>query len=168
MKEQFVTYEIALKLKELDFNEECFGYFNEKKNLILASVSADKKFIPFYYTNLYATKWLGSIFSSKNKKNNICVAPLWQQVIDWFRDEKFINIEIIRFPNINKWGFITTNMNIIPKYLSDEEMIIYNNLVTSPNRYDTYEDVRVAAILQAINIIEDEVRSNLGEVPANS
>ena len=59
-------------------------------------------------------------------------------------------------------------MNIIPKYLSDEEMIIYNNLVTSPNRYDTYEDVRVAAILQAINIIEDEVRSNLGEVPANS
>ena len=67
MKEQFVTYEIALKLKELDFNEECFGYFNEKKNLILASVSADKKFIPFYYTNLYATKWLGSIFSSKNK-----------------------------------------------------------------------------------------------------
>ena len=26
MKEQFVTYEIALKLKELGFDEECFRY----------------------------------------------------------------------------------------------------------------------------------------------
>ena len=28
MEEQFVTYEIALKLKELGFNEECFGYYH--------------------------------------------------------------------------------------------------------------------------------------------
>lgn len=144
MKEQFVTYEIALKLKELGFDKFCFGLYKNKK----------------FYRDYDTFQW--------DNFSDCIKTPLWQQVIDWFRDEKFINIEIIRFPNINKWGFITTNMNIIPKYLSDEEMIIYNNLVTSPNRYDTYEDVRVAAILQAINIIEDEVRSNLGEVPANS
>ena len=31
MKDQFVTYEIALKLKELGFDEECFAYYLDKK-----------------------------------------------------------------------------------------------------------------------------------------
>ena len=151
MKEQFVTYEIALKLKELGFDDPCLAYFSNDKYHDLHH-SCENVMEGNFVINNY----------------NELKTPLWQQVIDWFRDEKFINIEIIRFPNINKWGFITTNMNIIPKYLSDEEMIIYNNLVTSPNRYDTYEDAKVAAILKVINIIEDEVWSNLGEVPANS
>lgn len=30
MQEQFVTYEIALKLKELGFNEPCFAYYDEE------------------------------------------------------------------------------------------------------------------------------------------
>lgn len=34
--------------------------------------------------------------------------------------------------------------------------------------FKTKEEARKEAILKIINIIEDEVRSNLGEVPANS
>lgn len=136
MQKQFVTYEISLKLKDLGFDEKCLGcYVNNELEIHKPEYLTSQKKAQYIY-----------------KFNNTILAPLWQQVIDWFRDEKFINIEINRFPNINKWGFITTNMNIIPKYLSYEEMIIYNNLVTSPNRYDTYEDARVAAILQAIEI----------------
>ena len=33
MKEQFVTYEIALALKELGFNEACFAVFDRKGEL---------------------------------------------------------------------------------------------------------------------------------------
>lgn len=136
MQKQFVTYEISLKLKDLGFDEKCLGcYVNNELEIHKPEYLTSQKKAQYIY-----------------KFNNTILAPLWQQVIDWFRDEKFINIEINRFPNINKWGFITTNMNIIPKYLSYKEMIIYNNLVTSPNRYDTYEDARVAAILQAIEI----------------
>jgi hypothetical protein len=31
MKSQFVTYEIALALKELRFDEKCLGYYLRKK-----------------------------------------------------------------------------------------------------------------------------------------
>ena len=31
MRKEFVPYDIALKLKNLDFDEECFSYFNEVK-----------------------------------------------------------------------------------------------------------------------------------------
>jgi len=41
MEKQFVTYEIALKLKELGFNELCFGYFNGDKELMLSKRSDD-------------------------------------------------------------------------------------------------------------------------------
>ena len=32
MKEQFVTYNIALKLKELGFDEECLAYYIDPEN----------------------------------------------------------------------------------------------------------------------------------------
>ena len=136
MQKQFVTYEISLKLKDLGFDEKCLGcYVNNELEIHKPEYLTSQKKAQYIY-----------------KFNNTILAPLWQQVIDWFRDEKFINIEINRFPNINKWGFVTTDMTIIPKYLSGDEIIKYNNLFTSPNRYDTYEDARVAAILQAIEI----------------
>jgi hypothetical protein len=57
MKKQFVPYEIALKLKELGFNEECLGLYKDEK---------------FYYD--YETfQW--------NSFNNCVKAPLWQQAI---------------------------------------------------------------------------------------
>ena len=35
MKEQFVTYEIALKLKELGFDKPCFGYYRPMKEWMM-------------------------------------------------------------------------------------------------------------------------------------
>ena len=35
MKKQFVTYEIALKLKKLGFDEECFGYYTPMKDWMM-------------------------------------------------------------------------------------------------------------------------------------
>lgn len=129
---QFCMHGISLKLKELGFNEECLAYYHNHVE-------------PYLVKNGNFTK-----NSEQNLYYDDCTAPLWQQVIDWFRDDKKINIEITRFPNINKWGFVTTDMTIIPKYLSGDETIKYNNLVTSPNRYDTYEEARIDAILHAI------------------
>ena len=70
MKEQFVTYEIALALKELGFDEECFGLY--KNEILLRD---------------YETfQW--------NEFLNCIKAPLWQQVIDWLRETYKINILI--------------------------------------------------------------------------
>jgi hypothetical protein len=79
MKEQFVTYEIALELKELGFNEECLFWYNPTSIINLEGQ---------YWRN--SSNWLNS---------DQCTAPLWQQVIDWLREKYDINIDIAKICN---------------------------------------------------------------------
>ena len=65
MNKQFVTYEIAIQLKELGFNEPCFGGFDERDELQYHHIS------------------------SKDLK-----APLWQQAIDFYEEKYNLMIEI--------------------------------------------------------------------------
>lgn len=81
MKRQFVTYDIALKLKELGFNEECIGFYylyESKEHFLISTV---------YNTN---SSWEDKISMS---------APLWQQVVDWLREKHDIVIDIARIHN---------------------------------------------------------------------
>ena len=72
MNKEFVTYEQALALKELGFNEECFGYYVITTLLITTD-------------NVYDSKEIPTI-----------KAPLKQQVFRWFREKKLHNT----FPSI--------------------------------------------------------------------
>jgi hypothetical protein len=86
MEEQFVTYEIALKLKELGFDEKCLGIYSGMQKIYCDSKTE-------HFTSQEKAQY---IFG--NDKVKCILAPLWQQVIDWFR-EKDIVIEIRRnFP----------------------------------------------------------------------
>jgi hypothetical protein len=69
MKDQFVTYEIAARLKELGFNEPCFGAFDGQHLISGNNVYPTVRQKTFGYTND------GTYVS--------CAAPLWQQAIDW-------------------------------------------------------------------------------------
>lgn len=82
----FIPYYIALKLKILDFNEECFGHYG------ITGILHDTP----YYKNIYA------------------LAPTHQQVIDWLRDNHNIYIEIIHqiLPNDNVKFIYKINNNI--------------------------------------------------------
>lgn len=63
MKNQFVTYEIAQRLKELGFNEPCLKWYSSNGKL---------------HNNV------GDILSeNQNTLYGCCAAPLWQQIIDW-------------------------------------------------------------------------------------
>lgn len=79
MKEQFVTYEIALKLKELGFDESCFAIFYQGKFM--------NGKIESYVWNLVNSVRTNSDCNSID----IVTAPLWQQAIDWL----FINHDMI-------------------------------------------------------------------------
>lgn len=67
MKEQFVTYEIALILKEKGFNELCLGVY----------------------------KTFGQFTLSKTEyiRDMVCTAPLWQQAINWLKSKRVLLIE---------------------------------------------------------------------------
>jgi len=65
-EKDFVPYEQALALKELGFDEKCFGYFGVE-NELMVSVSWNSDF------NL--------------QRRNFISAPLFQQAFRWFREK---------------------------------------------------------------------------------
>ena len=108
MKEQFVTYEIALKLKELGFDEKCFGYYRPMKEWMMEGTkfNFERHFHGCNWANpnntmyfMYVQNSFGdreaSVKNSEFTKaiENIAV-PLWQQVIDWLREKHNLCIEI--------------------------------------------------------------------------
>jgi len=64
MKKEFIPYEQALALKELGFDEPCFGLYH-----------IDKTFYPT------------SCISHEQYYGQICLAPLYQQAFRWFREK---------------------------------------------------------------------------------
>lgn len=120
MKEQFVTYEIALKLKELGFDEPCLAYFE------------DKELMHGMLNNLGKRRYL--------------VSPLWQQVIDWFRERYNLHlVPIYSYNDILHWSYhiedIVTGECYIP--------LIDDGLTLKSTKYEAREQ----AILKAIEII---------------
>ena len=90
MEKEFVTYEIALELKELGFNEPCWGYYKDMKGekvLLYDTMDFDGE----------------------------CNAPPHQQVFGWFEDNYsyFVDIKTDTTPNeilgfdytIKSWKF---------------------------------------------------------------
>ena len=124
MKEQFVTYEIALKLKELGFDEECFGryegtdYYLEKWNGV--------KLEPTHTTSQNTFSW------------QLASAPLWQQVIDWFREKHKIRV-----------------CNLVNIYIEATFIIYHSTDVEVIDGNDFYK-TREQAILKAIELCKKQ------------
>jgi hypothetical protein len=74
MEEEFVPYEIALNLREKGFDKQCFAYFDGEKEI--QPIDTD--------------------FKNFRSIGECIAAPLWQQVIDWFREKRNIHIVIAR------------------------------------------------------------------------
>lgn len=132
MQKQFVNYEIALKLKELGFDEECFGYFTPMKTWMMEGNEFNSEphfhgcnwpndnntFYFMYIPNTFGDR-TESIKNSQFTKSieNVAV-PLWQQVIDWF-DTKgiFITVRTYYIDTVIEYGFtIKYGTEYITKY----------------------------------------------------
>ena len=86
MEKQFVTYEIALKLKELGFSVPCFSDYTENGNLMdIGDYSNDDKIGELDGHSYYIS----------------CLSPLWQQAIDWC-DSKGLLVGTIVVDNLYK------------------------------------------------------------------
>lgn len=82
MNKEFVTYEQALVLKELGFDEECLGYYIELANPIEGIITIEQC----------------------DKNVDGCLAPLKQQVFRWVR-EKGYKPNIVNDVSASKDGF---------------------------------------------------------------
>jgi len=127
LRKQFATYEIALKPKELGFDEPCFGIWIERGlevNVMYVAKQDDA--------------WMAN-------QNEGILAPLWQQVVDWFREKYNYHISVYRLNN--KWcGDV---------YDILRQCYVTNNAFNSIT-YSSYEEARKQAILKAIELCQKE------------
>jgi hypothetical protein len=117
---QFVTFEIASELKELGFDEKCLAYFAPLKTEL--------------------TIWYNPEITNEGE---FILAPLWSQVIDWFRTNHNIDIGVYPCFVFNNHY----NYEIINKRDFD------NILVSNNDELLSYETAREHAILKAIKLL---------------
>lgn len=104
MKHLFVPYAIALALKEKGFDEPCFGFHY----VYFKGDNVELKIEPNGRTN--------AAFIKADAKS-CCLAPVYQQVVDWFRDKHSIYIAVLPF----------REKDVMPEY--DVELCWYYSIV---------------------------------------
>jgi hypothetical protein len=131
MEKEFVSYEIALKLKELGFDEPCFTYYYELTSNLRTHIGVD----------------IGNAWTySENKKLGFTLAPLYQQVFRWFREKHDIDISINTI-------YSKYNENTIKQYSG---VINNKTMYTNVGFYDNYKEAELAGLQKMIEIIENK------------
>jgi hypothetical protein len=126
MKKEFISYEQALALKELGFDEPCLGFYNHQGILIL--MNQEDELNIEVYKNSYVK--LGKQYA----------APLRQQAFRWFR-EKYGLWQIVMQNTDKDWTY-----DIMPII----GMIDYKIF----DVFDTYEEAELACLIKLIEIVK--------------
>ena len=79
MEKEFVPYELAVKLKELGFDEPCFGHFG--------SITEPEELQIF--PNTESCLEPEDMINSNLDYGLSCTAPTFSQAFRWFRDKNF-------------------------------------------------------------------------------
>lgn len=128
MNNLFVSYEIAKRLKEKGFDEYCIGrYGNNSKKIF-----TDKKFknSDDLYSNI-PNDWC----------NDFTASPIYQQVVDWFREKHNIHIFLNPLKNGEK---IYYQGNIFDKYFIRNKLDL---------RITDYNETLIDTISEALKLI---------------
>jgi|LFRM01.1.fsa_nt_gb hypothetical protein len=98
IEKQFVTYEIALKLKELDFDEEVIALYDTE----FVETKCKLNIFAFTVPNK-------GVFEEGFKKGWCIKAPLWSQVIGWLK----LNHKILIAELWDGWEFAKEDEDFI-------------------------------------------------------
>ena len=127
-EKEFVPYEQALALKELGFDEPCFGYYQGGTNNLI----------------------IEQIIKSQGD-GNWCLSPTFSQCFRWFREKHNLHAE----PYTADMGAIEYCFQIRDLY---SERYIYDNFVGAGSSYmgtfNTPEEAELACLIKLIEIVK--------------
>jgi hypothetical protein len=145
MEKEFVTYELALELKQLGFNEPCFGYYVDGElrgiNLGMEELGGVE---PYYQRFGFHTF---SNHDIDNPNKIVVTAPTYSQAFRWFREKYHLigGIEYIggQKPTTTWWDiYVIGHFNIDYKEMS--------------MKYQPYEEAELACLQKLIEIVKNK------------
>jgi len=137
MDKEFIPYEQALVLKELGFDESCFGRYYYKESYPMLNPNSGETELVFE-------------FGQYIKQTEITIlVPLYQQAFRWFRD------------NHNLFGCIDLQCSNPAYWYIRVDDIIENDFVYHSEdyriKYKTYEEAEDACLDRLIEILKNKL-----------
>jgi hypothetical protein len=146
MEKEFITYEEALELKGLGFNEPCFGWF---RSTLIPSNFTEYFLETEFGMNESPSDWVNSNFLDK-----ACSAPLYQQAFRWFRDKYNLRGFIGFRPNVKQFDCHIYDMSLSGKeYVKQRTMEEFNK----DPKVGTYEEAELECLKKLIEIVKRKI-----------
>jgi hypothetical protein len=125
MEKEFIPYEQALALKELGFDEYCFGLYGKSEGTLFKVIS--EKFDDV--DDLHFIK-----------------APLWQQAFRWFKEKYDLHSHIRESLSFDKILEFVSQIN--------GSYVTHNHFDKPINRFETYEEAKMECLKKLIEIVK--------------
>jgi hypothetical protein len=128
MNKDFTLYAEAFELKELGFDEPCFGVFSfEKFNF--------------------------GVFSSLSSTENTILVPTYSQAFRWFREKYNLRGFIGFRPNVKMFDYHIYDMSLSGlEYTKQRTMEEFNK----DPKVGTYEEAELACLKKLIEIVKEK------------
>lgn len=128
MEKEFIPYELALELKELEFNEPCFGWYQSNKLKIEKhpTASCDQTYM----------------------RKEDCFAPTFSQAFRWFREKYDLYSHIRESLGFDYILEFVTQIN--------NTYVNHNHSDKPINRFETYDEAELECLKKLIKLVKDE------------
>jgi hypothetical protein len=135
MKNEFIPFQQALELKELGFDEPCFGK-------IYADGGSEQLSYPYKNSDQ-----IGKVTS--------CSAPLYQQTFRWFMEKYNLRGFIGFRPNVKKFDCHVYDMSLSGKEYVKQRT--HEEFQKDP-KVGTYEEAELECVKELISIVKNKYK----------
>lgn len=138
MEKEFITYELALELKELGFNEPCLANYVSGLN---GFEKLENKLEIWNDDDV-------DVLSSSIK------APLFQQSFEWFREKGYYNYIT---SHLEPWGYDEELVESYGYRIFYKKCDYRCEVEEVLKRFDTYEEARLECLKKLVEIVQSKL-----------
>ena len=139
MNKDFIPYEQSLALKELGFNEKCYGYYTNNKEYFYFDVDD----LSSAYTKNIDNLIVNSVDGLE------CTAPLYQQAFRWFREEH----DLYHAITIADLGKFETGSPDFQSAIYSKDPVVITNI----DKCNTHEEAELECLKKLIEIVKEKL-----------
>jgi hypothetical protein len=148
MEKEFTPYEEALALKELGFDEPCFGNYYK----YLEHEFNDPRSSTTFTFNEDNPIRLSTSFEHKDHALFLCAAPLYQQAFRWFREKHNLHSSFTRY----RKSIVALHPAIYPSLYEVDIIDDKNNRNITVGEFNIYEEAELACLRKLIEIVKNK------------